>query len=181
MQEPTLRCLERDDLPMVAAWLGQGHVSRWWNHDTRPQGVERDFGPVVDGLDPAEVFIACADGSPFGLLQRYTFADNPEYLAELSRVLDVPTAALSMDYFVGEPGALRHGLGTAMLQVGIRSTWAKHPTAPAIVVPVAAANTASWRVLERAGFRRMAEGSLQPDNPIDDRKHYVYQIDRPTG
>jgi aminoglycoside 6'-N-acetyltransferase len=180
MNEPALRRLGRADFPMLSAWLAQAHVSRWWNHDTRPEALERDFGAVVDGLDRAEVFVACVQARPFGLLQRYTFADNPGYLAELATLVDVPCGALSMDYLVGEASDLRCGLGSAMLQVGVGSAWVAFPTAPAFVVPVGAANTASWRVLERAGFRRVAEGWLKPDNPVDDGRHYVYRIDRPA-
>jgi aminoglycoside 6'-N-acetyltransferase len=44
---------------------------------------------------------------------------------------------------------------------------------------VSAANRASWRALERAGFRRFAEGDLQPDNPLDSLEHYVYRLHRP--
>jgi aminoglycoside 6'-N-acetyltransferase len=155
-------------------------VARWWNHDPRLEAIERAFGTVVDGLDPTEIFVVSTQGHPFGLLQRYTFADNPQYLLELTPILDVPASAISMDYLVGEPHALRRGLGTSMLQVAIRSTWLRYPLAPALVVPVVAANIASWRVLERAGFHRAAEGPLEPDNPIDDRLHYIYRIDRPA-
>jgi aminoglycoside 6'-N-acetyltransferase len=42
------------------------------------------------------------------------------------------------------------------------------------------ANAASWRAVARAGFRRIAEGELNPDNPIDNRDHYLYQLDRPA-
>ena len=164
---------------MLSAWLGQPHVARWWNHETSREAVETDFGPVVDGHDAADIFIASLRGRPFGLVQRYTFADNPDYGAELSSLLAVPDAALSMDYFVGEPALLRRGLGTAMLQSALRSTWRDYRSAPAVIVPVVAANTASWRVLERSGFRRVAAGPLEPDNPIDDSAHFVYWIDRP--
>jgi aminoglycoside 6'-N-acetyltransferase len=36
-----------------------------------------------------------------------------------------------------------------------------------IVVPIVAGNRASWRALEKAGFVRIAEGDLAPDNPVD--------------
>ena len=45
---------------------------------------------------------------------------------------------------------------------------------------VAAANVASWRVLEKAGLRRLAAGPMEPENPLDDPLHYVYRIDRPA-
>lgn len=62
----------------------------------------------------------------------------------------------------------------------IERTWLDHPDTPAVLVPVVAANRASWRALEKAGLVRVAEGEMEPDNPIDDRLHYVYRIDRPT-
>jgi aminoglycoside 6'-N-acetyltransferase len=36
-------------------------------------------------------------------------------------------------------------------------------------------------VLERAGFERVAEGELEPDNPIDSRDHYIYRRRRQAG
>jgi aminoglycoside 6'-N-acetyltransferase len=54
-----------------------------------------------------------------------------------------------------------------------------YPDAPAVIVPVVVGNTASWRMLERVGFRRVAQGPLTPDNPIDEPEHYVYRFDRP--
>ena len=54
--------------------------------------------------------------------------------------------------------------------------YSRSPTSP--VIPVAAANRASWRALEKAGLRRVAAGLLPPDNPIDDGWHYLYRIDR---
>lgn len=204
---PTLRLLARADFPLLTHWLSQPHVARWWNHETSPAALERDFGPSIDGDDRAEIFIASIDGSqskrpiasrpdpdltpdsasapdrepnrPIGLVQRYTFADNPGYIEELAPLLAVPGEALSMDYFIGEPDALRRGLGSAMLHAALQSTWRDYPNAPSVVVPVSAANTASWRVLERIGFRRVAQGPLTPDNPIDGPEHYVYAIARP--
>ena len=49
------------------------------------------------------------------------------------------------------------------------------------LVPVHADNRASWRALERAGFTRVAEGDLEPDNPQDTRDHVVYRRRRATS
>lgn len=49
-----------------------------------------------------------------------------------------------------------------------------------IVVPIVAGNRASWRALEKAGFVRIAEGDLLPDNPVDPPAHVVYRLDRPA-
>ena len=181
MSEPSFRRLARADFPLLARWLETPHVARWWNHETLPAALERDFGPTVDGDDPAHIFIASIGAQPVGLIQRYTFADNPGYAAELASLVDVPPNAWSMDYFVGEPALLRAGLGSAMLAALVRATWRDAPRATAVIVPVVEANIASWRALEKAGFRRVAEGPLTPDNPIDDATHVVYRVDRPAS
>ncbi len=95
---------------MLARWLVEPLVARWWNHDPRPEALARDFGPSIDGEDPAEVCVALVDGVPFGLIQRYRIDDNPEYAAELAMVWPVPAGALSIDYLIGEPAVRGHGM-----------------------------------------------------------------------
>jgi len=87
---------------LVRRWLAQPHVARWWNHETSAEAVLRDFGPAVRGEEPSEVFLALLDGLPIGLVQRYRLAGYPEYRDELSRVVDVPAGAMSVDYLIGE-------------------------------------------------------------------------------
>ena len=174
-----LRRLSRADFAMLGRWLAGPHVARWWNHETTPEALERDFGPSVDGSDTAEIYIASIEGRDFGLVQRYTFEDNPGYIEELAPLVEAPGEALSIDYFVAEPDLLRRGLGAAMIRTLVYATWRDYPAAPCIVVPVSAANTASFRVLERVGFIRVAEGPLTPDNPVHGTAHFVYRIDRP--
>mgnify|MGYP001492128745 CR=1 FL=1 len=177
----TWRRLGEPDLPLLRRWLQRPHVARWWNHETSPEAVERDFGPAVRGEEPAEDWLALLDGRPFGLVQRCFLADYPEYVAELAPVADVPRGAVTLDYLIGDPELTGRGLGPRMLASFLRRTWEDLPGASAVIVPVVAANRASWRALEKAGLRRVAEGELTPDNPIDGRAHYVYRIDRPDG
>jgi len=176
----TFRRLARSDYALLARWLSEPHVARWWNHDPSAAAIEHDFGASIDGVDPADVFIVEHDAKPLGLVQRYLFADNPSYVEELAPLLPVAGAALSIDYFVGEPSALRSGYGSAMVAAAVAAIWRDHPAAPAVVVPVSAANEASRRTLERVGFRRVAAGLLEPDNPADTWDHVVYRIERPA-
>lgn len=113
-------------------------------------------------------------------LQRYRYADNPDYLADLEAIVAMPPGAASIDYFIGEAAWLRRGWGTAMIEAGVAELWQADPAATAVVVPVGAGNVASGRTLERAGFRRVAAGLLAPDNPIDGPEHFIYRIDRPV-
>jgi aminoglycoside 6'-N-acetyltransferase len=86
-----------------------------------------------------------------------------------------------MDYFVGEPDMRGRGIGAGMIAALVARTWPAYPDAGEIIVPVAAGNAASWRALERAGFVRIGEGELEPDNPIDPPDHVIYAIHRPAG
>jgi aminoglycoside 6'-N-acetyltransferase len=172
------RRLRRDDFGLLARWLAEPAVARWWNHEVTPEAVERDFGPSVDGRDPAEMFLALSGDRPFGFIQRYRIAAEPEYAAELSRVCAVPPGALSIDYFIGETRWRGRGLGAGMIRAFVAHSWEVCPQADDVVVPVAVGNVASWRALEHAGFRRVAEGELTPDNPRDPRDHFVYRQQR---
>ena len=176
----TFRPLRRADFGLLARWLEEPAVARWWAHGTTPEAVEADFGPSVDGRDGTQVWLALTGGRPFGLVQRYRIADEPEYLDELAPVVDVPPRALSIDYLIGEPDVRGGGAGTAMLRAFVADSWAAYPDADAVLVPVAAGNVASWRALEKAGFTRVAEGPLTPDNPIDPPDHVVYLLRRPS-
>ncbi|PZF79352.1 GNAT family N-acetyltransferase [Jiangella anatolica] len=176
----TFRPLTRADFALLAGWLAQEHVARWWNHETTPEALERDFGGIADGADPGEDLLALADGEPIGLVQRSRLADFAEYRDEFAALTQVPGGAVTIDYLVGDPERVGHGLGTAMISAVVADTWRTQPDVPALLVAVAAANERSWRVLERAGFRRVAEGPMEPDNPADDPLHYVYRLDRPV-
>jgi aminoglycoside 6'-N-acetyltransferase len=167
------------DFPLLARWLSHPHVARWWNHEWSADAVERDFGPSARGEEPNEDWLASLAGRPVGLLQRCWWTDYPEYLAEMAPVYAVPPGAVSLDYLIGEPGDVGHGLGTSMIAAFTARTWAELPGSSCVVVPVVAANPASWRALEKAGFVPVAEGDLEPDNPIDDPRHRVLRLDRP--
>ncbi len=164
---------------MLAEWLREPQVARWWNHETTKEAVERDFGPSVRGEEPGEDLVVSVDGQPVGLVQRSVIHDYPEDLAEFAAIVDVPDGALELDYLIGEAALRGHGLGTRMIAAVVEDAWTAYPAAPAVLVAVVAANTASWRALEKAGLQRIGEGEMTPDNPVDDPLHVVYRIDRP--
>ena len=174
----TFRHLTESDFDLLRYWLRQPHVARWWTHETSVEAVARDFGPTARGEEPAEDLLAFLDGRPFGLVQRSRLADYPEYHKEFAATVAVPDGAVTIDYLIGEPADTGRGLGTAMIRAVLDQTWAAHPDATAVLVAVSAANGASWRALEKAGLTRIGEGDMEPDNPVDDRRHYLYRVDR---
>jgi aminoglycoside 6'-N-acetyltransferase len=164
---------------MLAEWLREPQVARWWNHETTTEAIERDFGPSVRGEEAGEDLVVSIDGRPIGLMQRSVISDYPEDLAEFAAIVDVPECAVELDYLIGDAAQRGHGLGARLIAAAVENTWTDYPSAPAVLVAVVAANIASWRALEKAGLRRIAEGPMSPDNPVDDPLHYVYRVDKP--
>lgn len=174
------RRLTAADLPLLAGWLREPRVARWWNHDSSAEGVERDFGPSVRGEEPGEDLVVSLDGRPIGLLQRSPIHAYPDEVEEFASLVELPQGAVELDYLIGAAADRGRGVGPAMIAAAVRDTWRAYPDAPAVFVSVVAANQASWRAVEKAGLARVAEGELEPDNPVDDPLHYVYRIDRPS-
>jgi len=180
----TLRVVVPDDFPLLATWLSHPHVHRWWFHEFTPEAVARDFGPSARGEEPNEDLLALVPSAtgprPVGLVQRCFWHDYPEYVTEIAPIMTIPADAVTIDYLIGDPADTGRGLGPTIIAAVAADTWRAHPRAGSIIVPVAAGNRASWRALEKAGFVRIAEGDLPPDNPIDPPAHVVYRLDRPA-
>ena len=168
----------RADFPLLARWLCTPHVARFWNHETTPEAIERDFGGSVDGTEPSDDFIVEDAGVPVGFIQRSRICDYADEHIELIALADAPQDALTIDYFIGEGAATGRGVGTRMIREFTDLCFADCPAASAIIVPVIAGNPASWKALAAAGYERIAEGHIPPDNPIDDGWHVVYRRDR---
>jgi aminoglycoside 6'-N-acetyltransferase len=176
----TFRAVTPDDFLLLGGWLALPYVARWWNHQTSPEAVERDFGPTARGEEPAEDLLALLDGRPFGLVQRQRLVDFPDELALFAALLPVPPNAMSIDYLIGDPDLVGVGLGARMIRAVVADTWTAYPAAECVLVAVNTANTASWRVLESAGFVEVGTTDMPPDNPVDDPLHVVHRIDRPA-
>jgi aminoglycoside 6'-N-acetyltransferase len=175
----TWRPLAAADLPLLADWLREPEVARWWNHENTAEAVERDFGASVRGEEPGEDLVVSLDGHPIGLLQRSVIGDYPEDLAEFEALIDVPDGAVELDYLIADATLRGRGLGSRMITAAVQSTWRDYPSTPAVLVAVVAANTASWRALEKAGLTRITEGAMSPENPVDNPLHYIYRVERP--
>jgi aminoglycoside 6'-N-acetyltransferase len=176
----TFRPLTRDDFPLLTAWLEEPRIQRWWNHETSPEAIERDFGPGTRGEEPGEDLVVLLDGRPVGLLQRSVIRDYPDEYERFSAHVDVPPGAVELDYLIGDPDLRGHGLGTRLIRAAVADTWVAHPDAQAVLITVNAANVASWSAVEKAGLTFLTEGDMPPDNPIDDPLHRIHRIDRPA-
>jgi len=96
--EFSFRRLTRADFPLLAGWLAEPHVARWWNHDVDPEALERDFGASADGAEiyPWAVaqFMSWSQSDPVSWKERMRngavyviqhnrnpFVDHPEFVS----------------------------------------------------------------------------------------------------
>ncbi|MEJ7562994.1 MAG: GNAT family N-acetyltransferase [Ilumatobacteraceae bacterium] len=174
----SFRPLVRADLEMLGGWLARPHVQRWWQHDPSPDAVERDFAVSIDGDDPTHLFVIVLDDRPIGMIQRYRIDDNPEWVDTLS-VVDIPPAALGIDYLIGEVELTNRGIGSEAIAAFVARSWHEVPESSAIIVDVDPDNRPSWRVLERAGFVRIWTGNLAAPDPRDAGPAHIFRLDPP--
>lgn len=177
------RRITRSDFPLVGEWLARPHVHRWWNEDHSLDHLEQEFGPGIDGAQRFFGYLASDDDlhDPFGLIQLYPIDDYPAYVEAFDDVYPVTARCWSIDYFIGEPDLVGRGVGRRMVRAFVDLVWSTYEEPSSLVVPVNAANEASWRMLLGAGFEVVARGEMEPDNPIDGRSHHILRLDRPSS
>lgn len=150
--EVTFRRLVDNDLRQLHRWLNDPGVVRWWEgDDVSWEGVLRDYGAAP--TDATEHWIALLDDRPVGWIQCWATADEPAACASWW-ALGVHRTAAGIDYLVGEPANRGRGIGPAMIRAFVRDVvFGRHPHWTQACASPQAANVASWRALEKAGFR----------------------------
>ena len=171
-------------------------MARWWRERYDLAAVESTYGPLIDGSDQTEGFIAVREGQgpgqgpaqPLAFLQRYRLDDNPLWqraiagaLAEGARRGGPIGSGAGIDYLIGDQAMTGRGLGRQMIDAFVDLTWDRYPDISAVVAAVDQGNEASWRALEGAAFLRTWAGVLDSDDPGDQGPHYLYVRRRPPG
>jgi aminoglycoside 6'-N-acetyltransferase len=143
-----LRPLSRDDLPLLYRWLAMPHVQAWWGSEPVTfADVERKYGPRADGTDPTRVFVIERADQAIGIIQCYRHEDYPDW----DRAVGIPAAA-GIDYLIGEIAQCARGFGPAAITCLVPCVFGLYPEIAAIVAVPQAANHASRRALDKAGF-----------------------------
>jgi aminoglycoside 6'-N-acetyltransferase len=172
-----LRPLGRGDFPLLRRWLAMPHVRAWWGSGPADLAdVERKYGPRVNGAEPTRVFVIELAGRPAGLIQCYRHADY----ADWDRAVGIPAAA-GIDYLVGEPALRGRGVAAAAIAGLAPEVFARYADAAVIVAVPQAANHASRRALEKAGFSLVGERQLDSDDPSDAGPSAIYALGRRPG
>ena len=166
------RPLLEDDLPTMHRWLNDPEVVRWWEGDDVTWEVVADYSPSRPD-EPVEHWIAADGDGDIGWISCATLGNWPEEAAAWSPH-GIDGADGTIDYLVGDAARRGCGVGTAMIEQFVAEIgFGCHPGWHRIAVAPMAANRASWRALEKAGFRFRA---VVPD-PLGDTRLMV--LDRP--
>jgi aminoglycoside 6'-N-acetyltransferase len=142
-----LRTMATTDLELVAAWLGEPHVARWYLVGSTVQRELEDLRLCIAGVEPTEPLMVVDRGRPIGWCQWYLCDSYPEHAAAVGAL----PGEVGIDYAIGDPNCIGVGLGTVLVSALVAHARSHHPRAGVITDPEAA-NVASRRVLEKNGF-----------------------------
>lgn len=172
VRDVRFRPMAAEDLPLLWEWLQRPHVARWYRDHGTYEQVVAHYLPAIEGTDPTDHYMVVLDGAPVGMLQTYVVADYPDY-ATLVGVSDRATAGV--DILVGEEELTGQGLGTEILRRFVDEIVFARPETTAAVADPDAANLASVRAFEKAGFRGVREFVEEPG---DGQAHVLVRRDR---
>ncbi|MEO1425077.1 MAG: GNAT family N-acetyltransferase [Pseudomonadota bacterium] len=134
----TFRQVTSADLPLLARWRARPHVAEWWDSD-EPDTEEELADPRVSR------WIVSTGDEPFAYMQDYTVhgweAHHFGHFAEWSR---------GIDQFIGEPGMLGKGHGSAFIATRVRALFAAG--APLVATDPDPDNARAIASYKKAGF-----------------------------
>jgi len=143
----TFRTFRSADLDLVAAWLDRPHVARWYLAGSTARDELEDMRRCVDGVEPTHLAIAVDDDRPIGWCQWYFLSAYPDHAAAVG----AGPRDIGIDYAIGEPSYIGHGIGTELIAALVERLHEQHPDSGIIADPEAS-NVASCRVLEHNRF-----------------------------
>lgn len=148
MSDIHFRRLHHADLPLLAGWLREPHVARW-------------FHPADDWLSEMleelgsqwlEHYIAYLGNEPLGFVQRYDSA-----LAPSGPWSSQPPGTWGLDLFVGDTSNLGKGFGARMLDAFIMQICWPDPRVERLLVDPEEGNLAAFATYRSVGFRPSAD------------------------
>jgi aminoglycoside 6'-N-acetyltransferase len=146
------RPMTSDDLPMIRRWLKTPEVVRWWGHP------DEQYALVSGDLDHPDMdqFIVAMDSRPFGYIQCYALSTWNQGFGPQ------PKATRGIDQFIGEPGMIGRGHGSALIRQFSDSLLTSG--IPRIVTDPDPENVRAVHAYAKAGFQS-ARVIETPDGP----------------
>jgi aminoglycoside 6'-N-acetyltransferase len=135
------RPVSEADLAMIAEWLAEPHVAKWWGD------VDMEIASIREHLDSISVepLVVELDGRPIGYIQSY----DP-HLEEDHPYQDQPFGTLGIDLSIGIPELVGIGHGSAIVRQFVDELFAEG--APRVIIDPDPANARAIRAYEKAGF-----------------------------
>jgi RimJ/RimL family protein N-acetyltransferase len=131
------------DLHLLARWLNEPHVCKWWGD---PEG---NFADAKERSPESHALID-VNGKPVGYL-RWQRVSLPA-LAALG-ITDIPESSIDIDILIGEQGFVGKGIGPRALRLLLDHLRAD-PTISLAGMSTEVGNYAAIRAYEKAGFQR---------------------------
>lgn len=169
-----LRDMVPEDLALVARWMVEPHVARWYLAGSSVEQEVDALRQSVAGVQRVHALLVESEGVPVGWCQWYGCDVDPEWAADMGAEL----RDVGVDYAIGKPDFVGRGLGTTLVGALVRLVRAERPDV-AFVSDPDARNLPSRRVLEKNGFRLLKVAALASE-PTDDPMA-VYRLAGGTG
>jgi aminoglycoside 6'-N-acetyltransferase len=147
----SFRALERSDFPLLQKWLSEPHINEWWHQRLDMSGLERKYGPRIDGIVPVHVFMIEHEAKPIGWIQWYRWSDYPDHAAQL----DVVPEAAGIDLSIGELPFVGKGIGPIAIREFVFNVICIESGVTAVASDPEENNSRSCRAFEKAGFIRL--------------------------
>lgn len=137
--------------PLTVADVSEAYVG-WMNDPDTNRFLETRWR--AHGRAEVEAFVAEKAASPNEHLYGVFLRESGAHVGNLKiGPVDARHGVAPLSYFLGDPAARGRGLATEAVRLAVRLAFARHGVAK-LTAGAYAANAASLRVLEKAGFRR---------------------------
>ncbi|MCQ1838014.1 GNAT family N-acetyltransferase [Neorhizobium galegae] len=138
----SFRDVTREDFPLLATWLAEPHIAKWWGK------VDEELASIEYSMTSVETrpMIAELDGRPIAYLQHY----DP-HLEEDHPYQDQPKGTLGIDISIGNAELVGIGHGSAIIRQLTSELFENG--AKRIVIDPDPENAQAIRAYEKAGFR----------------------------
>jgi RimJ/RimL family protein N-acetyltransferase len=165
----SFRAMEIDDLRLMHEWLQRPHVCRWWSKRETYEEVRDSYSPAIEGSDPTDLYLVLLEGREIGFIQTYLVVDYPEYASLIGR----GEGTAGVDLFIADSALTGKGIGSEILRRFVSQIVFAEATTRRCVAGPEAANIASVRAFEKAGFH-VVSGFVEDGNEM-----LLLQLDRP--
>ncbi len=135
------RPFTKKDLPLMAKWLAEPHVAKWWGDKDEELA---DLAKHIDSIS-VEPFIAEMNGKPIGYIQSYDphMEDDHPYQ-------DQPFGTLGIDLSIGDPLLIGKGHGPQLIKAFVAMLFEEG--CRRVIIDPDPSNIAAIRAYEKAGF-----------------------------